>query len=244
MPAGRLASKIVPLHLRRRILDTVLEHLDGHGASAALSYSSTGQDMIIRHIIGPGATTGFYVDVGAWHPTLGSNTYALYRRGWSGITIEPRRHSTREFRRHRPRDMHLEIGIAPIAGALQYQVAEGDASSLNSFNAQHIKGVGADIVDEYSVEVERLDEVLERLLPSGTTIDILAIDTEGSDVGVLQSNDWDRFRPAIVLIEDDTGSALNFLRQEGYIEVAYVPVLGNIQDHLFIDPTRSLYCDL
>jgi len=32
---------------------------------------------------------GFYVDVGAYQPQSGSNTYKLYLKGWSGITIEP-----------------------------------------------------------------------------------------------------------------------------------------------------------
>lgn len=193
MRAGQLLRQTIPLRLRRPILDAALKRLDGHGVSAALSYSSTGQDLIIRHIW-PGSKTGFYVDVGAWHPKLGSNTYSLYRRGWSGITIEPRRDSTREFRQIRPRDIHLEIGIAPTPGTLHYHVAEGDASPLNSFNADHIQGVGANITAGYLVQVERLDSVLTRLTPSGVTVDLLVVDTEGSDLGVLQSNDWKRFR--------------------------------------------------
>jgi len=33
--------------------------------------------------------TGYYVDVGAFHPFEGSNTHRLYERGWAGIIIEP-----------------------------------------------------------------------------------------------------------------------------------------------------------
>lgn len=236
--------RAIPLDLRRPVLDFVLERLDGHGASSTLSYSSTGQDMILRHVIGPGATSGFYVDVGAWHPKVGSNTYALYRRGWSGITIEPRRGSTDDFRRHRRRDIHLEVGIAPEPGTLTYRVVMSHNSSLNSFNAKQIERTGGEIVDEYPVKVDRLDEVLSRWLPSGQTMDVLAIDTEGSDLGVLQSNDWQRFRPAVVLIEDSEGEPCRFLRDLGYTKLAVVPILGDIQDHLFVDPGRLLYRDL
>ena len=31
---------------------------------------------------------GFYVDVGCFHPKKHSNTYLLYKRGWSGINID------------------------------------------------------------------------------------------------------------------------------------------------------------
>lgn len=241
---ANVLRRAIPLHVRRPVLDFVLEHLDGRGASSTLSYSSTGQDMILRHVIGPGAISGFYVDVGAWQPKLGSNTYALYRRGWSGITIEPRRGSTDDFRRHRRRDIHLELGIAPEPGTLTYKVARSDHSSVNSFNAQHIEHIGVEIVDEYPVKVDRLDEVLSRWLPSGQTMDFLAIDTEGSDLGVLQSNDWQRFRPAVVLVEDSDEEPCRFLRDIGYIELAMVPILGDIRDHLFVDPARSLYRDL
>ena len=31
---------------------------------------------------------GFYVDVGAYHPTKNNNTYLLYKRNWRGINID------------------------------------------------------------------------------------------------------------------------------------------------------------
>ncbi|MEL0031022.1 MAG: hypothetical protein VW778_09225 [Betaproteobacteria bacterium] len=34
-------------------------------------------------------TTGFYVDVGANHPTIQSQSYHLEQIGWSGILVEP-----------------------------------------------------------------------------------------------------------------------------------------------------------
>lgn len=33
-------------------------------------------------------------------------------------------------------------------------------------------------------------------------IDFLSIDCEGGDLGVLRSNDWQRFRPSLICIED------------------------------------------
>ena len=234
----------VPLTARRRLLDSVLGRLDRHGASGTLSYSSTGQDMILCHLIGPGNISGFYVDVGAWQPKIGSNTYALYRRGWSGITIEPRQGSTADFRRHRPRDKHIEIGIGSTPGRFTYRVVSAD-SSVNSFSADHLARIGRSTSEEYEAEVDRLDSVLARTLDDNQHIDLLAIDTEGSDLDVLESNDWQRFRPALVLVEDsDSAAACDFLRSLGYIEKAAVPIVGPIRDHVFADPQQRVYCDL
>ena len=41
-----------------------------------------------------------------------------------------------------------------------------------------------------------------RSLPAGQAIDFLSVDCEGSDLGVLRSNDWDRFQPRVIAVED------------------------------------------
>lgn len=232
------AFRAVPLPWRRRILDALLETLDGHGASGTVSYSSSGQDIMLAHLLRPDYISGFYVDVGAWQPRVGSNTFGLYRRGWRGITIEPRHRSTSSFRRARPGDTHLEVGVGTTTGSSTYHVARSvnGPSSVNSFSRAHMEEIGADVVSEYTVQVERLDTILEHHLPAGTSVDLLAVDTEGRDLDVLESNDWQRFRPTIVLVEDSDGGPRRLLKELGYVMVAEVPVFRAIRDFLFIDP--------
>ena len=50
-------------------------------------YSETGEDAIVINYLNN--ETGRYLDVGASHPIIGSNTYFLYVRGWDGVAIEP-----------------------------------------------------------------------------------------------------------------------------------------------------------
>lgn len=38
-------------------------------------------------------------------------------------------------------------------------------------------------------------------MPAKTTVDFLDIDCEGHDLAILQSNDWNRFRPTVILVE-------------------------------------------
>ena len=58
---------------------------------------------------------GFYVDVGAFHPFLFSNTAALHRSGWRGVNVEPNPDMAARLRQARPQDITLEVN-QPSAG--------------------------------------------------------------------------------------------------------------------------------
>ncbi len=64
----------------KSIIKTALKRLLKRGIG-----SQFGEDALLGKIL---PAHGFYVDVGVYHPHLYSNTYALYKKGWSGIAIE------------------------------------------------------------------------------------------------------------------------------------------------------------
>ena len=66
--------------------------------------SQDGEDGIIASLVPPLPYKGTYVDVGAGHPHECSNTWQLYRIGWSGLIIEPNPHFWPKLRLERPRD--------------------------------------------------------------------------------------------------------------------------------------------
>lgn len=51
------------------------------------------------------------------------------------------------------------------------------------------------------VPVKTLAEILEAHGPMNRQVDLLNVDVEGLDEQVLQSNDWSRFQPRLVLVE-------------------------------------------
>ena len=63
------------------------------------SYAQSGEDLIVWgelaervprcHSATVSQDKGFYVDVGAYHPKLFSNTYLFYKKGWRGICVDP-----------------------------------------------------------------------------------------------------------------------------------------------------------
>lgn len=167
------------------------------------SYSQFGEDMVIDWLT-RGQEIGFYVDVGAFHPIALSNTYSLYCRGWCGVNVEPRPDVAVEFQAFRPRDTTLSVAIGRDVngGSLpMYVFVQGEYSTLDEVRAKELQTAGHRLASIIEVPIKTLTEVFEEYGPPNRRIDLLNIDVEGLDAQVLESNDWDRFRPRIIAVE-------------------------------------------
>lgn len=167
------------------------------------SYSQEGEDMILRRIFET-KKYGFYVDVGAYHPKLYSNTYFFYRNGWRGINIEPNPASIRLFQAQRPLDTNLSVGVSDISSERTYHMFNEPA--LNTFEekvAQMSSRKGGQYfrIGAIPVKTARLDKILDEHLPEDQGIDFISVDVEGHELEVVRSNDWKRYRPACLLVE-------------------------------------------
>ena len=203
------------------VLRRAARAVNPHGS---LSYAQEGEDMVLRRLLEP-QEDGFYVDVGAHHPTRFSNTCAFYRQGWHGINIEPAPEAIALFQRERTRDINLQIGVAESPATLTYYLF--DEPALNTFDESLKRDREATtpyrVAGTRRVPVERLDTILARELPKGQAIDFLSVDVEGLDLQVLRSNDWRAFRPRFVLVE-----ALDFRLEQagGHPTHAYMKSVG------------------
>jgi hypothetical protein len=70
-----------------------------------ISYSDFKEDLLMSKILG--SNIGSYVDIGAGHPIIGSNTYYFYKQGWQGITVEPIKFHSLLHRIARKRDTNI-----------------------------------------------------------------------------------------------------------------------------------------
>jgi FkbM family methyltransferase len=166
------------------------------------------EDYVLSSVL-DGVASGTYIDVGANHPTEDNVTALFYERGWHGITIEPNPDFTPLYAKLRPRDVHLNLGIASAGGTLTfYKVTDppgGEgryaAAALSTFDpevARRWRRNGL-TVTESMVPVTTLNQVLEeRPLPQ---ITILSVDVEGFEKQVLESIDLRRHRPLVVVVE-------------------------------------------
>lgn len=166
------------------------------------SYSQEGEDRLVFRLLRSKAD-GFFVDVGAHHPRRFSNTYLFYRLGWSGINIDAAPGTKERFRRDRPRDTTIETLVSDRAMSLEFHIfSEPALNTTDSELAESRIRDGRVRLRRCTMNARRLDEILQEHLVDGRQIDLLNIDVEGADLAVLRSNDWIRFRPSVVLVEN------------------------------------------
>lgn len=167
-----------------------------------LSFSQNGEDLMLKSFLGKKMKEkrkGFYVDVGAHHPTRFSNTYYFYIKGWNGINLDPIPGIMQSFNDVRSRDINLEIGISEVRQNLYYYRFNDNA--YNTFSKEVVETKRLPYLDSKIVETYPLVEILDKYLPNEQKIDFLNIDVEGLDYEVLISNNWSKYRPYIILIE-------------------------------------------
>ena len=190
------------------------------------SYSQEGEDMILARLFAE-KKEGFYVDVGAHHPQRFSNTYMFYLKGWRGINIDAMPGNMKLFNEIRPKDINLEFPVSDSNHNLTYY--EFNEPALNGFCDEISKK--RDGLKQYKIVAQKelytytLSQLLDEYLPSNQKIDFLSIDVEGLDYNVLNSNNWQKYRPQVVLVEDlalsslreiDASKVITFMYEQKY----------------------------
>lgn len=172
------------------------------GGYAQTHYSQFGEDVVIAKLLKE--KSGFYIDVGAHHPKRYSNTYLLYKRGWQGINIDPNPESIHLFDKARPRDTNVCVGVGAKKEELAYYMFSDPA--VNSFQEEEAKRWANKSwitpLGVKQVPVDTLQSILSTL-PDIPPVNLLTIDVEGMDLEVLQSNDWEKIRPDMIVVESD-----------------------------------------
>jgi FkbM family methyltransferase len=175
--------------------------------------------------------TGYYVDVGAYHPIDLSNTNVLYRHGWRGLTIDPNPKMAPLFARHRPDGTHVVCAVGEKEStATYYSFKQANYNTLTDSDADlppHLIKEGQ-AFEKMTVPVRPLAAILREHGPRDGKIDLLNVDCEGMDAVVLGSNDWTRFRPEFIMVEDpspqeDSASA-HLLKEQGYQLISWVQI--------------------
>lgn len=191
--------KLIPPSLRQSAVDLKNELYGGY---RKYYYSQFGEDIIVASLLG--SPTGLYVDVGANHPKRYSNTALLYERGWCGINIEPNEEAITLFKRVRPRDINIRSGVGMTSNTLMYYRFSDPAVNTFSFEmAQELrKKRWLTELSSEKVSIRSLRDILLENLSENTSVDFFNVDVEGFDLEVLQSNDWFRFRPRVIAVED------------------------------------------
>lgn len=203
-------------YLLRKLLRGEAQEL---GFATRIYFSQFAEDVFLDNFFAF-SESGYYVEVGAYHPIHISNTFACYRRGWTGLLIEPNPVGARKLRRRRPRDICINMAVSTVPGVREFAKFEERSGLIDDhylFDRSDKKIV--------LVQVDTLANILRENIV-GTAIDFMSVDCEGHDLDVLASNDWNIYRPRLVLVEDHDVSGRNisdFMRSVGYV---YIERLG------------------
>ncbi len=194
-----------------------------------LYFSQTGEDKLVLSYLEQ--ISGYYVDVGAYDPITFSNTFAFYLRGLRGINIEPNPDAIPAFEHLRSEDKTINMGVSRNAQDLDYY--SFNLPTFNTFNkdfAERILSNQSGLVQHSirKIPTRPLTDILNEHAPQDQPFQLLSVDAEGMDLEVLQSLDWKKYRPEIVLVEDlafeieDPQSSVlfQFMKSQSYTLVA------------------------
>lgn len=166
-----------------------------------ISYAQNAEDILLDRLFR--GRPGTYMDVGANHPYLDSNTYFFYVRGWRGVNVEPSRQGHALFLEHRPRDLNLNLAASDAEGELPFhEITGGEGptglSTLSPAMADEHRAQGYQ-VEEYRVPVKTVAQLIDEYHVDPP--DFLSIDVESHEAQVLRGIPLARWRPRVLVIE-------------------------------------------
>lgn len=163
-----------------------------------ISYAQNREDVMLWRALGH-IENGFYIDVGANHPSDDSVTKAFYERGWCGINIEPLPSHLAQLEAERSRDINLGLALGEKEGEIKlYDTNVRGLATACSEVAQNHRERGFE-VNSLNVPIQRLDAVWKTYVTGD--VHFLKIDVEGFEEQVLRGMDLRNQRPWILVIE-------------------------------------------
>lgn len=187
-------------------------------------YSQFGEDRLLGKLF-QGRRQGVCVEVGANNGVDGSTTLHFEEIGWDCILVEPNPALCREVREKRKAQL-FECAASDVSGTAILHVALG-AEKSHAVSALGDERKSAQILRQHGfrtepveVIVRRLDDILDEARPPAD-IDFVSIDVEGHELELLKGFSLDRWRPKILIVEDNSpmweSEVRDYLKVQGYV---------------------------
>lgn len=180
------------------------------------------QDIVVA-VLSRMKRNGYFVEFGATDGVYLSNTFLLEEQlGWTGILAEPARVWLAALRENRPNAIIDDRCVYEKTGAqLMFREVQSDfaLSTIVEFSDVDLHRNTRKVGETYPVETVTLEDLLAQH-GAPEEIDFLSIDTEGSELSILQAFDFSRFRFNVIACEHNYSSTrdrvLDLLKSNGY----------------------------
>jgi FkbM family methyltransferase len=185
-------------------------------------YSQFQQDKFIYENYFKNKQNGYFIDIGAYDGECDSNSLFFENIGWEGICIEPNPEMFYKLQQIR-KCKCLPYAISDKNEITQFfQIKEGPvvlSGLVNEFTPKAIERINeynletSQNFDYIDVECKTFDSIADVY-----NIDFLSLDTEGNELKILQSIDFNKYSIDIITVEnnDYDNKFMNFLIPNGY----------------------------
>ncbi len=172
-----------------------------HGKVFRFSNPPAVEQELVREFFG-NRREGYYVDVGANHPSIDSQSRHLEDLGWTGLLIEPTPSYCEMLRKERKGQVVQLACSSPENHEKRLRlIAAGVHSTLNA------NPIALDNHSKETIEVtcRTLDSILEEygVRPG---FDFISIDIEGHEMEMFKGFTLPKWKPKLVLLEDHVTS--------------------------------------
>jgi len=199
-------------------------------------YSQIQQDKFVNEYFNK--DNGVFIDIGAHNGIDLSNTLFFEKeRGWGGICIEPCPNNFQNLIINRTCKC-LECAISDYNGDGEFTFITGYSNTLSGltsdYHPRHLHRIKREMRDygctkeTIIVPVRTLQSVLDEF--NITEVDYCSIDTEGNELKIVKSIDFDKVKIHLFTIENNYGDngVREFMESKGY------NMLTNRHDEIFV----------
>lgn len=167
---------------------------------------------------------GTCIDVGSAQPVNGNNSYYFERRGWTVYCIEPNPAHMPALRANRKHVYNFACGNTDI------DEIEFTLCTLQGGNQEAISSLKIDerLLKDHAIYNPTLSTIKVPVKTLNTfisevgiaTIDLMSIDTEGTELDVLKGFDIAKYKPKLMVIENNYNEPYieEYLKDYGYIK--------------------------
>lgn len=218
----------------RRFINKCKAGLNVVNMDARPSFSQVGEDIIINYLFNSlKIEKPTYLEIGTNLPIRGNNTYFFYNKGCRGVCIEPDTELYKLIRKKRPEDTVLNIGIGLTGdtSAILHIFPDG-YTGWNTFSKEEAlireKESGINVAKTVEMPLRSVNDIIESYFKPWPNF--VSIDVEGLDLAILQSLDFNRFKPEVFCVETISFSVTNkeeklqdiidFMTSKGYFAYA------------------------
>ena len=175
-----------------------------------MSYSQLGQEKYLNENFFKNKTNGVFVDIGAHDGITLSNTKFFEELGWQGICVEPIPEIFEKLKINR-KCICEQYAVTDEDGIGEFLVLKGWTEMLsglaNEYVQSHVNRINAEISERggskeiIPINTIKLQTLLDR--HNITYIDYLSVDTEGNELKILKSIDFNKTKVFSITVENN-----------------------------------------